>query len=287
MEPIYRVEGAPAATSAFAGGPWDPKLQHGAAPSSLICWAVERLPAPAPMRVARLTVDLMRPVPVGSLTIETELLREGRKIQLVSVRLLASGTEVVRATVLRVRRLEQVLPVEAPWPPIDIKSPGDSPDPTEHGLSQTPFLSGLEMRVAKGSFRTPGPAAVWYRATRPIVDGAPLSPLMRAAIAADFCNGTSGVLDFTKWTFINGDLTLSLAREPVGEWVLLDAETWAGPDSIGIAAARLADRDGYFGRAVQSVLFEKRGRRLPCWPCSPRQGSTPRRGTRSAPWRGR
>jgi hypothetical protein len=38
----------------------------------------------------------------------------------------------------------------------------------------------------------------------------------------------------------------------------LDAETWAGPDSIGIAAARLADRDGYFGRAVQSVLFEKR-----------------------------
>ena len=51
---------------------------------------------------------------------------------------------------------------------------------------------------------------------------------------------------------------LSLAREPVGEWILLDAETWAGPDSIGIAAARLADRDGYFGRAVQSVLFEKR-----------------------------
>ncbi len=175
MEPIYRVEGATAETSAFAGGPWDPELQHGAAPSSLICWAVERLPSPAPMRVARLTVDLMRPVPVAPLTIETELLREGRKIQLVSVRLLASGTEVVRA-----------------------------------------------------------------------------------AIAADFCNGTSAVLDFTKWTFINGDLTLSLAREPVGEWVLLDAETWAGPDSIGIAAARLADRDGYFGRAVQSVLFEKR-----------------------------
>ena len=59
-------------------------------------------------------------------------------------------------------------------------------------------------------------------------------------------------------TFINGDLTVSLAREPVGQWVLLDAETWAGPDAIGIAAARLADRDGYFGRAVQSVLFEKR-----------------------------
>jgi acyl-CoA thioesterase superfamily protein len=83
----------------------------------------------------------MRPVPVAPLTIETELLREGRKIQLVSVRLLASGTEVARATVLRVRRLEQVLPVEAPWPPIDIKSPEESHDPTESGLSHTPFLS--------------------------------------------------------------------------------------------------------------------------------------------------
>lgn len=114
------------------------------------------------------------------------------------------------------------------------------------------------MKVAKGSFRSPGPAAVWYRVTRPIIDGTPISPLMRAAIAADFCNGTSAVLDFIHWTFINADLTLSLAREPVGEWILLDAETWAGPDSIGIAAARLADRDGYFGRAVQSVLFDKR-----------------------------
>jgi hypothetical protein len=29
MEPIHRVEGATAHTSALAGGPWDPKLQHG------------------------------------------------------------------------------------------------------------------------------------------------------------------------------------------------------------------------------------------------------------------
>src|SRR5471032_3705290 len=96
MEAIYKVEGATIRTSAFAGGPWDPKLQHGAAPSSLICWAVERLPSPVPMRVARLTVDLMRPVPVAPLTVETEILREGKKIQLVAVRLFAEGKEVAR-----------------------------------------------------------------------------------------------------------------------------------------------------------------------------------------------
>lgn len=257
METIYRVEGNTAHTSELAGGPWDPKLQHGSAPSSLICWAVERLPALVPMRVARLTVDLMRPVPVAPLTIETEVLREGKKIQLVAVRLLAQGTEVVRATALRIRRETLELPPAAFCPPHDMRGPefGHQPDSS---MSSTPFLRGLDISTVRGSFTKPGPAAVWYRASRPIIDGEELSPLMRAIIAADFCNGTSSVLDFRDWTFINGDLTLSLAREPVGDWILLDAETWAGPDSIGIAAGRLADRDGYFGRAVQSVLFEKR-----------------------------
>jgi hypothetical protein len=258
MEAIYRVEGASVETSAFAGGPWDAELQHGAAPSSLICWAVERLPSPVPMRVARLTVDLMRPVPVAPLELDVKVLREGKKIQLVAVRLLADGTEVVRATALRIRREERSLPIDAFCPPHDMQQPETLRDPMTGGMRRTPFLSGISMRIARGSFKLPGPAAVWYRAERPMVDGAPLSPLMRAAIAADFCNGTSSVLDFRQWTFINGDLTLSLAREPVGEWILLDAETWAGPDSIGLASARLADRDGYFGRAVQSLLFEKR-----------------------------
>jgi hypothetical protein len=158
---------------------------------------------------------------------------------------------------LRVRRLAQALPSAAFCPPLDMRGPEVGRDPATAGMGETPFLSDISMRVAKGSFRLSGPAAVWYRAERPIVEGAALSPLMRAAIAADFCNGTSSVLDFKEWTFINGDLTLSLAREPVGDWILLDAETWAGPDSLGLAAARLADRDGYFGRAVQSVLFEK------------------------------
>ena len=36
-------------------------------------------------------------------------------------------------------------------------------------------------------------------------------------------------------------------------------EAWASfVDDMEEFAARLADRDGYFGRAVQSVLFEKR-----------------------------
>jgi acyl-CoA thioesterase len=81
---------------------------------------------------------------------------------------------------------------------------------------------------------------------------------MRAVVAADFCNGTSAALDFREWTFINADLTVNFARQPAGAWILLDAESWVGPDGAGIASARLADQSGYFGRAIQSLVIEKR-----------------------------
>jgi hypothetical protein len=114
------------------------------------------------------------------------------------------------------------------------------------------------MSVVRGGFLKPGPGAIWYRTDRPILEAAPISQMMRAVVAADFCNGTSSVLDFDKWTFINADLTVSLTRAPVGDWILLNAETWIGPDGAGVAAGRLGDLNGYFGRAVQSLVIEKR-----------------------------
>ena len=91
MEAIFRVDGNDVVTSPYAAGPWDPSMQHGSPPAALVVWAAERIPTQVPMRVARVTVDLMRPVPVAPLTIESEVVREGRKIQLCAVRLLAEG----------------------------------------------------------------------------------------------------------------------------------------------------------------------------------------------------
>ena len=126
-------------------------------------------------------------------------------------------------------------------------------------MSRTPCASPpLSVRAARGTFGVKGPGAIWYRVDRPLVEGRSISQAMRAVIAADFCNGTSPALDFREWTFINADLTVNMAREPVGEWVLLDAECWIGPEGTGQAMARLADRSGYFGRAVQSLVVEKR-----------------------------
>jgi hypothetical protein len=259
MDTVYRFEGSRVVTGPLAGGPWDPKMQHGSAPSALIVAVAEAVPTAVPMRVARLTVDLMRPIPVAPLDVRTEVLREGRKIQLCNIDLIADGKLAVRGTVLKIRRESYELPDTVSHEPVTLPSPAEG-HIAKGKMTENPFMTCLGISVVKGGFNRPGPGAVWFRVEKPIIEGQANSPAMRAVVAADFCNGSSSVLDFRAWTFINGDLSVNLARDPVGEWVLLDAETWLGPDGSGIACAKLADAEGYFGRAAQSVLIEPRER---------------------------
>ena len=158
MEAVFRVEENRVFASEHTAGPWDPRMQHGGAPSSLIVWAAERIPSPQPMHVARLTVDLMRPVPVAPLTIETEVVREGRKIQLCAIRLLAEGVEVVRATVLKVRSQAVVLPDIVTEMPIDV--PGPDGGRAEPQRTPVVFLAVCRFAPSKAVFscRAPPPS---------------------------------------------------------------------------------------------------------------------------------
>ncbi|MBR1222034.1 thioesterase family protein [Bradyrhizobium sp. U87765 SZCCT0131] len=254
---IFRVEGNQVWTSPLAGGPWDPRAQHGSPPAALVAWIAEAMPSPVPMHVARLTIDLMRPVPVAPLTFTSEVVKEGRKIQLCDIRLFAEGVEVVRASVLRIRTVANVVPEMAATPPLDVPPPDQCVE--DIGDSQrNAFLATMTMRPAFGRFIALGRAAIWFRANLPLVEGQALTPLLRAVIASDFCNGTSPSLDFAQWTFINADLTINLARQPVGDWILVNAESYSGPDGAGLSIARLADGTGYFGRVIQSLVVERR-----------------------------
>src|SRR4030081_2673005 len=126
MDAIFRVDGNRVVTSPNAAGPWDARMQHGSAPAALVVWAAEAIPTPQPMQIARVTIDLMRPVPVAPLTIETEILREGRKIQLCAVRLRANGAVVVAASVLKIKVQANELPPEADIEPVTLPGPGQS-----------------------------------------------------------------------------------------------------------------------------------------------------------------
>jgi hypothetical protein len=77
-------------------------------------------------------------------------------------------------------------------------------------------------------------------------------------IAADSASGISSVLDYTKWVFVNPDLTVYMTRLPQGEWVCLDATTTPDPVDVGITASIIFDEAGKIGRGLQSLFIAPR-----------------------------
>src|SRR5438270_7877763 len=78
----------------LARGPWDPGAQHGGAPAALLMRAFERLPAPEGLVLARITYEFLRPAPIGQVEVRAEIVRPGRRVQLLEGSMLADGVEV-------------------------------------------------------------------------------------------------------------------------------------------------------------------------------------------------
>jgi hypothetical protein len=117
---------------------------------------------------------------------------------------------------------------------------------------------GCDLRFARGDYRASGPAVAWIRLAVPVIAGETPSGLQRALAAADFGNGVSAVLDWERQVFINPDLSVHLERDPVGEWICLDAETTIDGDGTGQATSTLYDEQGRIGRAVQALYVDQR-----------------------------
>jgi hypothetical protein len=258
---IYTPDGERFAPTAFARGPWTPKAQHGGPPAALLARAAERFEDGERSFVARLTIELLRPVPLTPVAIRSRFARPGKKVQLVESTLLADDVEVARCVALRIRRDEVPLPSDLPLvtPPPGPHSGKASAPPWSRQVDYEAFHNcGVEHRFVAGSFLDAGPSTDWIRLRVPLVAGEPTSPLSRVAAAADFGNGISWVLSRNDgYAFINPDLTIYLSRHPTGEWICLDAATQIGPHGTGLAESRLFDEQGAIGRSVQSLLIER------------------------------
>ena len=116
----------------------------------------------------------------------------------------------------------------------------------------------MDYRFVSGAFRVPGPATVWMRMRQPLVVGEEPSPLQRVLAAADSGNGVSATLDYSRFVFINVDLTVHLHRMPATDWVCLDAITIPEREGVGISDTALYDERGPIGRAAQTLLIAER-----------------------------
>lgn len=254
---IFTVEGDRVFASELARGPWDPAAQHGGAPAALLMRAFEQHDPDPALMISRVTYELLRPAPLGELRLETSVLRGGRRVRLLEASLRApDGTEVVRARALKVARSD----VERVPGDDRLPAPPDGIEPAHFQPLGMPMFGGeaIELRFVRGAFTELGPATTWFRLRADVVAGEAPSGLQRLAAAADFPNGIGSVVSWTEHTFINPDLTVYIEREPVGEWICLDAEMRVREGGVGFAEAVLYDREGRVGRSLQTLLIGRR-----------------------------
>lgn len=246
----------------LARGPWDPDACHAGAPSALLAGLLDAAPSLSEMRVARLSYDILRPVPLAPIEVRTEIVREGKRIALLeAVATTLDGTELVRCRAARIRTADVPVPPEAS---ADTSPPRTGPEELERlrdpfaGFG-TGFWDAVDVRPLSGdALGAPGPGTAWFHLTVPIADDVTTTPLTRVAAAADYGNGIAPPLDIREHLFVNPDLTVHLHREPAGEWVALDARSVVQGHGSGLTTSTLFDADGRIGTAHQSLFVDAR-----------------------------
>lgn len=212
------------------------------------------------MQVVRFTVDLFRAVPLERLRVETDVRRDGKRIQVVDARLLSGDVELGRASALKIRTTEIELPgSESPeWvQPVD---PEDVEVLQWSGYGDRALrrfhYDAIEIRSVDDSFTLNRPGLSWFRLKHPLVLGEAVTPFVLLATLADMANGNSRALDPNRWLFVNPDITLYCHRLPVGEWVGMHSGVHQQPTGIGVTDTWLFDQKGALGRINQAQLIE-------------------------------
>jgi hypothetical protein len=243
--------GTYSATKATAG-PWSEKAQHGGPPAALAARELELHEPDERMRLARVAVDILRPVPATTLTLRTRTLRPGKRVALLETVMEADGQEVIHARGWRIGRTSDLPEISKGTrvPPI----PETAGPPSFPGGYIDGYLSAIDWRLVSGGFDAEGPATVWGRPRIPLIAGEEMTPMTRTLLLADSGSGIGRVLDPRRFQFLNVDLTVILQRDPVGDWLLLEALTTMGGQGTGMAETQLSDAYGAAGVGIQTLL---------------------------------
>lgn len=236
-------------------GPWSATQQHGGPPAALLAHAMERS-APRDWIVPHITVDYISPVPVATVEIDVEVVKDGRRSQYLLAQLHAGDRVVARGRAWLIAGDES--PGGVTMPP---KAPTLIPNEPTYGPRanfQFGFLRAVDWRFATGSLTSPGPATVWARLRMPLIAEQETSALERLLAVCDAASGVSFELDSRHHLFSNLDLSVHLYRQPEGEWLCLDAVSTIGQQGSGLCRTVLFDEKGGLGAASQCLFVASR-----------------------------
>jgi hypothetical protein len=236
--------------------PWDRTAQHGGPPAALLAHVIDQT-VEGPLRIARLSIDILGPIPLRRAVVEVSLIKPGRRVHLTEARMIVDGRAAATARAWHIAAGDRppATSEEQTPPPVP---PRPATQPFYPGLDDWGYGRSVDWRFTRGGFDRLGAADVWARVRLPLVDGVPLTGQDRMLITADSANGLSLSLPLQQWFSIPPAMTATLLRPPAGEWVHLACRTHLSDDGIGLAHADLSDPGGLIGEVAQPLLVQKR-----------------------------
>ena len=237
-------------------GPWSQTHQHAGPPSALLIGQMEA-GCGEPFRVVRCAIEILRPVPIGALSVRLELRRDGRSVKIAEGALVDErGAVCLRAEAMAIAASARDLPATDP---VATEPPPDASEPRPFPFFPPgdSYARAMDVRFGRGDFGD-GDVMAWLRMRVALVEGRETTALERVLVAADSGSGVSQRLSLDEYTFVNADLTVALHRPLVGEWVGLAARTELDGRGVGLADTRIHDVRGPVGRGLQSLVVRAR-----------------------------
>lgn len=238
-------------------GPWSHNFQHGGPPSSLLTHVLRTQPSIGNFRIIRVTIEILSPVPVLPCEIKTEVVRGGKRIELLRGEYVSEGKTYLIAHVWRINSevgATNMIPDSYQIPSLPEAQTLD----LFSVFGKFPYIEAMEWRFAKGGFDALGPATVWTRPRIPLIENHEIDGLEALVLMIDSANGISAELDFPKWTYVPVDLTLGIYRQPEGPWIGMDARTVIGNDGNGQTTTVAFDSKGTVGRSLHTLFIRPR-----------------------------
>ena len=76
--------------------PWDRTAQHGGPSAALLAHVIDQT-VEGPLRIGRISVDMLGPIPLREAVVEVSVIKPGRRVQLSEARMMIDGRVAVTA----------------------------------------------------------------------------------------------------------------------------------------------------------------------------------------------
>ncbi|EAQ44233.1 MAG: hypothetical protein BM560_16190 [Roseobacter sp. MedPE-SWde] len=238
-----------------ARGPWSADHCHAGPVTGLAARAAE-IAVGAEKMLCRLTLDILRPLPLAGLRVAAETTRHTRTLATtqITVHDLDNTLCALGTSMHLVRKDLGVVPT-APVTPLRRADAVSGPFSIGAGLHDKPYFGQfLDVAYPPEFGLNPGPKTLWMRTTT-LVEGEEQSAIQSLCALADCGNGISWNARPAEMGFMNTDLTLNVHREPEGDWHASDSVShWHGT-GIGMSQSVLQDEKGPVATALQTLVL--------------------------------